>query len=241
MINKLDQVGAVVTTDYRTASVFRKHGIDFCCGGGKTIEKACQSKDANMSLLLDELNALSGETDTNESRYTEWPLTQLVDYIVDHHHVYTKRTLLELDQYLSKVEKVHGEHNPELKKIYHLFSLMAEELTVHMYKEESILFPYIQTLDEYWSKGQPAPKPGFGTIQYPIQMMEQEHEQAGDCMSEIRSLTNDYSPPSHACNTYRVSFKLLEEFEKDLHMHVHLENNILFPRAIQLEKESNQL
>jgi regulator of cell morphogenesis and NO signaling len=230
------QIGDIVASDYRSASVFRKYGIDFCCGGGKTLEAACENKEINADQLLSDLRAIEKDATPSES-YKDWTLSRLIDHIVNKHHSYTRKTIDELDQYLTKVEKVHGSHNPNLKDILKNFEMLAEELSNHMPKEEMILFPYIIEMEKSKEKGLKLPPSPFGTVQNPIQMMENEHEMAGNCMKEIRRLSHDYQLPDHACNTYTVSFKLLEEFEKDLHEHIHLENNILFPKAIELENE----
>lgn len=235
-MNTNSKIGDIVASDYRSASVFRNYGIDFCCGGGKSLDAVCESKGINTHQVLSDILAVKKE-DPTEDNYKDWKFSQLIDHIIEKHHIFTRRTIAELDQYLRKIAKVHGDHNPELKVILKNFELLAEELISHMQKEEMILFPYIMQMEYCKENGSELSPPPFGTIENPIGMMENEHNAAGNCMKEVKDLSNGYMPPEHACNTYVVSFKLLEEFERDLHKHIHLENNILFPKAIELEKE----
>ena len=235
-MNTENKIGEIVAEDYRTASVFKKHGIDFCCGGGKTIDAACQDLDISAMELIKELQVIDGEVNRQRD-YKDWGLTKLVEHIVDKHHSYTRTTISDLKQYLEKVVRVHSNHNPELGIILQYFDGLAAELTLHMHKEELILFPYIKELWTCKENGSIMSPPAFGTIENPIRMMENEHNSAGDAMEQIRTYSNNYNPPEYACNTYTVSYKLLNEFEEDLHEHIHLENNILFPKAIGLERE----
>jgi len=236
-MNAQEHIGDIVTYDYRSASVFRKYGIDFCCGGGKSLESVCEAKGISPDELLSDLMTIGNVAPEAGNQYKDWSFNQLIDHIIDKHHSYTKNTLADLDQYLRKVAKVHGDYNPELHGILSIFISLMEELTLHMNKEEMVLFPYIRKIERCKESNTQLERPPFGTIENPIRMMENEHDMAGNGMKEIRRLSNDFTPPEHACNTYLVSFKVLEEFEMDLHKHIHLENNILFPRAIQLETE----
>lgn len=232
-----DHIGNIVASDYRTATVFKKYNIDFCCGGGKTIEAACQSKGINKNQLLQDLLEIEKGSNPQQDQFNNWDLNRLVNYIEDMHHTYVRTTIVTLSQYLNKVAKVHGAHNPELKEILALFNTVADELEQHMQKEEMTLFAYIKEMANSEALGTDLAKPHFGTIKNPIKMMEVEHDMVGNNMSEISRLSSGYTPPEYACNTYMVSYKLLEEFENDLHQHIHLENNILFPRAIELETQ----
>lgn len=228
-------VAEVVAENIKTAHVFKKHGIDFCCGGGITIEKACEKNHANYAVLKKELE----DIDTVVSKaydYNSWDLSFLVDHIQNVHHTYVEENIPLLVQYANKVAKVHGHHYAEVVEINKLFTEVANELTMHMKKEELILFPYIKKMVKAENEGIIAAKPHFGTVKNPIQLMEDEHENAGDVFKEIARLSNNYTPPENACNTFRALYAKLEEFEQDLHQHIHLENNILFPKAIQLEK-----
>ena len=229
-------VASLVTEDYRTADVFKKHGIDFCCGGKVSIKETCKKKNIDPVMLIDELSVIGNAVDP-EHDYAAWEADRLARYIVEKHHKYVRNNLDLIRQYADKVAMVHGLHHPEVKEIAVLYAQVADELAMHMRKEEVVLFPYIEQLCELKRKNLYAENPPFGTVQNPIRMMEQEHDLAGDIMHRISELSGQYNPPPEACNTYRVLYAKLREFEDDLHMHVHLENNILFPRALELERE----
>lgn len=229
-------VAEVVAENIKTAHVFKKYGIDFCCGGGITIEKACEKNNAEYAMIKKELENVDAEV-SNAYNYNNWDLSFLVDHIQNIHHSYVEENIPLLIQYANKVAKVHGHHYPEVIKIDTLFAEVANELLAHMKKEELLLFPYVKQLVNAEKKGTDASKPHFGTVKNPIHMMEEEHENAGDIFKEIARLSNNYTPPEDACNTFKALYAKLEEFEQDLHQHIHLENNILFPKAIQLEKQ----
>ncbi len=228
-------VAEVVAENIKTAHVFKKHGIDFCCGGGITIEKACKRNHADYSILKKELEDIDAIV-SKAYDYNSWDLSFLIDHIQNVHHTYVEENIPLLVQYANKVAKVHGHHYAEVVKIDKLFAEVANELTMHMKKEELILFPYIKQMVKAEKEGTPPTKSHFGTVKNPIQLMEDEHENAGNIFKEIARLSNNYTPPENACNTFRALYAKLEEFEQDLHQHIHLENNILFPKAIQLEK-----
>ncbi len=236
-ITEEQTVAEVVTENIKSAHIFKKHGIDFCCGGGITIEKACAKKEINFSTLKKELEAIDDVT-SNAYNYDNWDLSFLVDHIVNVHHTYVEENIPLLIQYANKVAKVHGDHYNEVIEVNKLFTEVANELASHMKKEELILFPFIKQLVKAKKEGTKAPKPHFGTVNNPIDMMEDEHENAGNIFKEIARLTNNYNPPEGACNTFKALYAKLDEFEQDLHQHIHLENNILFPKAIQLENNS---
>ena len=229
-INQDLTIGEIVAQDYRTASVFQSHGIDFCCKGGRTVNEVCDNKNLETAALVQELQAATTSKDP-AADYRTWPLDLLADYIEKRHHRYIAQKSPELMQYLNKLCKVHGERHPELFDIRDEFASMARELASHMQKEEMVLFPFVRKLA---TEQQPAPPP-FGTVQNPIRMMMHEHSVEGDRLARITELTSGYTAPADGCTTYRVAFAMLKEFEEDLHHHIHLENNILFPRAIQLE------
>lgn len=229
-------VGQLVAHDYRTAAVFKKYGIDFCCQGNRTIADAVENRKMNIQAVLDDLQ-LAVEAKEPITDFNSWPLDFLVDYIENEHHRYVEEKSSEIKPYLNKICHVHGDHHPELFEIQKQFNTAVGELTVHMKKEEFILFPFIRKLSKAKHEGRQIDAPPFGTIQNPIAMMNQEHETEGDRFQQIDQLSNNYTPPDDACNTYRVTFALLREFEQDLHMHIHLENNILFPQSIELEKQ----
>jgi regulator of cell morphogenesis and NO signaling len=229
-------VAELVVEDYRAAEVFKKNGIDFCCGGKKTVAEVCRQKGMDASVLAAALSHLNEAPVAGQRLdFQSWPLPFLADYIVNVHHRYVLEKVPQIMQYASKVAQVHGHAYTETVAIAEKFELLAEELIVHLKKEEHILFPYVKFLQEAKEGKAAIATPPFGSVQNPIQVMEAEHESAGDAMREIRALSDDFTPPESACNTYRVLYKLLEEFEADLHRHVHLENNILFPRAQELE------
>lgn len=235
-ITKKTVIGELVAKDYRTASVFKKNGIDFCCNGNRTIEDACSEKQIAAEELLDVLAEVSKKDNSIGTDYNAWPLDLLADYIEKKHHRYVEEKIQEIKPYLTKVVKAHSDRHPELLEVDRLFNESAGELTMHMKKEELMLFPYIRKMVQSGQKGELV-KAHFGTVQNPIKMMMQEHDQEGERFRKISELTYNYLPPADACNTYRVTLSLLKEFEEDLHMHIHLENNILFPKSIVMEEE----
>ncbi|HMU99359.1 MAG: iron-sulfur cluster repair di-iron protein [Bacteroidia bacterium] len=230
-------IGELVAKDYRTASVFKKYSIDFCCQGNRTIEEACEKKNIDTKKVLEDLVAMMESKSESTTDYQSWPLDLLADYIEKKHHRYVQEKTLEIQPYLDKICKVHGERHPELLKIKEEFNASAGELAAHMKKEELILFPFIRKMTQAKMENIKVDAAHFGTVINPIQMMMDEHTVEGNRFRKIEELSNNYTPPQDACNTYRVSFSLLKEFEQDLHLHIHLENNILFPKAIEIEKE----
>ena len=232
-------IGEIVAEDFRTAAIFKKHGIDFCCRGGRTIEEACEKKKVMEQQLIDELSALpSGKGDNVD--VTSWPLDLLANYIVKIHHEYVREKTPMLLQFLDKLCKVHGDRHPELFEVNALFTESAHDLGEHFQKEERVLFPFIEKLAQAAQSGTPLEPSHFGTVENPIEMMKHDHTIEGDRFAKIAELTNGSNPPADACNTYRVAFAMLEEFENDLHRHIHLENNVLFPKAIALEAKLNR-
>jgi regulator of cell morphogenesis and NO signaling len=234
--NTQKQIGQFVAEDYRTASVFTKYKIDFCCNGNRTIEEACEKKGIASNMLLGELDSILNTSTNQTIDYKSWPLDLLIDYIEKKHHRYVEDKIPVLRQFLDKLCRVHGERHPELFKINELFTASAGELAAHMKKEELILFPFIKKMVNAKIENSAIQAPPFGTVENPIAMMMQEHDNEGERFREIDSLTNNYNPPADACNTYKVTFAMLKEFEQDLHLHIHLENNILFPQAMKLEQ-----
>ena len=237
-ITEENTVAEVVTNNIKTADVFKKYGIDFCCGGGISIKKACEKNNISYAELEKELSTINNPI-SNAYNYDAWKLDFLVDHIVNIHHTYVEQSTQILLQYAAKVAKVHGHHYTEVVKINQLFNEVAKELAAHMKKEELILFPFIKKLVKADREGVKANQPHFGTVNNPIKMMEEEHENAGDIFKEIKQLSNNYTPPKEACITFKALYAKLDEFEQDLHQHIHLENNILFPKAIVLEQKNN--
>lgn len=232
-------IGQMVAEDYRKASVFEAFGIDFCCKGNKTMDEVCDAKGINKHLLLKDLEKIKNTETTNPFDYNSWPLDLLADYIEKKHHRYVEEKTVQLKQYLEKISMVHGKQHPELFKIKELFLESAGDLAAHMKKEELILFPYIRKLVVAQKDKNSFNRPQFGTIQNPIEMMKHDHDHEGERFRQIAELSNNYQAPADGCNTYKVTFSLLKEFENDLHLHIHLENNILFPKSIELEKQFN--
>jgi regulator of cell morphogenesis and NO signaling len=228
-------ISEIVADDFRTAAVFQKHGLDFCCGGGVAVAEACRKKGIDLNPLVEELNAVLTAPRQGEPSFNSWTLDFLVDYIVNNHHSYVRQTLPVVYLHAEKVARVHGDRHPEVVRLFDLFSKVSHELLDHMRKEEMLLFPYIRSLVEAQSLGVAPSAPPFGSVRNPIRIMEEDHLVAGDELRAIRELTNNYTPPEDACMTYRVLYQELHDFESDLHRHVHLENNILFPKATALE------
>lgn len=228
-------VGELVAADYRTATVFKNHKIDFCCKGNRTIDEVCNKNQLDTEQLIEELNQLTEKSNYSTTDFASWDSDLLADYIEKKHHRYVEQKIPELKAYLNKIAKVHGQRHPELIEIEQLFTASAHELLQHMQKEENILFPFVRTM----ANGAQLERPHFGTVQNPIKMMMHEHDNEGERFRKIAELSDNYTPPADACTTYKVAFGMLKEFEEDLHLHIHLENNILFPRAIKAEKTMN--
>ncbi|GAB2549999.1 iron-sulfur cluster repair di-iron protein [Rufibacter soli] len=232
-----ESIGELVAKDFRKAQVFKKYGIDFCCGGKKSVAQVCEEKGIDPDVVERELEALPDTSAVAETDFQSWDLSFLADYIVNIHHKYVREAIPALYEYTTKIARVHGSRHPELLEVAKHFTNVANELEAHMPKEERVLFPFIKQLNEAKQKGEKLDKPAFGSIQSPINMMEMEHEAAGGELEAIREKTNNFTLPDDACATYQVAFAKLQEFEEDLHRHIHLENNILFPKALELEKE----
>ena len=227
----------IVTSDFRAAAVFQRFGIDFCCGGGSTLSEACQRQNVDADEVLQALTSACATPDAGTPRFNTWDVGTLVTYIVTNHHAYVRQALPTIQAYTSKIASVHGSNHPELHEVARVFDDVADEMASHMMKEERVLFPYITALGAAAERGTQPPFAPFGRVSNPIQMMEQEHESAGAAMARIRDLTAGYAAPDDACTTYRVTLQELAAFEADLHAHVHLENNILFPKAKELAGE----
>lgn len=221
-------LGEIVADDFRAATVFKEFGIDFCCGGKLTLDEACRARHIGMDEVVQKLNDIQEMAIAPGQNYKEWALDFLADYIVITHHRFVLKTLPDLVYYTEKIAGVHGVNHPELTEVAALFAEVNKELQQHLKMEEEVLFPAIKEVIR--SNSQDAKE----LIRMEIARMTGEHEQAGGAMDRINILTNGYHIPADACNTYRVSLNLLHQFEDDLHIHVHLENNILFPKALML-------
>jgi regulator of cell morphogenesis and NO signaling len=239
MIQKDSKIGEVVAQNFHTARIFESHGLDFCCGGKKTIENACSEKGLNSDVILAELESLNS-TNPSSAHFDKWQADFLTDYIINNHHSYVINNVSLIEHHLAKVVFAHSERHPELKEIESTFLGLKADLLEHMAKEERMLFPYIKKLSFAEKNNIDMPYPPFGSVDNPIKVMEAEHDNAGIYLKKLFNLTNGYNPPQDACATYKVVFDELKEFADDLHMHVHLENNVLFPKAKQLEEKLNK-
>lgn len=236
VINKNTIVGDLVAENYKAATVFSNFKIDFCCNGNRTLETVCTDKDFSLDTLIEKLES-SFIVNSSSDDYKKWDIGFLADYVYNNHHLYVEAKIPEIKQYLNKICSVHGSDHPELYQINELFVGAAGALTQHMKKEELILFPYFKKIATAFKNKSKLELPGFGSAKNPIAVMHQDHDTEGDRFREIAKLTNDYTPPSGACNSYKTTFAMLKEFEADLHKHIHIENNILFKKAIEIEAQ----
>jgi len=236
-ININSVIGDIVAQNYKTAEVFRSYGIDFCCKGNRTIKDLSESGNFDVEKILNDLEKAQSTGVDFGSEYSTWPLDLLADYIEKKYHRYIEEKIPLINEYLTKVCKVHGQGYNSLYKIHELFSSSSEDLLHHIMKEEKILFPYIRKMVSDERQGFSHKSPAFGSIKNPISMMMEEHMTEGDRFAEIASLSNNYTPPANACNTFLVTYALLQEYEEKLHQHIHLENNILFPNSINFEEK----
>ncbi len=226
---KSKTIGEIVTMDGRTARVFNKFGLDFCCSGDVTIESACLDKGLDIQEVLVDIQSLMNNGVKQDNLFNEMSLDRLIQYICVHHHQYIRDIAPAIAKFTDKVAKVHGKNYPNTVQIASLFGALKLELEQHMLKEERILFPYITSMVQESRCLGPF-------TEGPISVMLLEHDAAGDILKKLRILSEHYNLPADACNTFRAAYTNLESFEEDLHMHIHLENNILFPKAIDLEK-----
>ena len=233
MINVNKPVREVALEMPEATRIFEKMKIDYCCGGDKPLQEACASAGVNVDDVMRLLDEAKPEGEARDFR--DASLTDLITHILDKHHVYTKDEMLRLRALFEKVIGAHGANHPELKDIAAQFQALCADLTPHMFKEEQILFPYILELDKAATQNRPAPFAPFGTVNNPVRMMMTEHDTAGDILREMRKLSSDYLVPADACISYQTLYQALEAFEQDLHQHIHLENNLLFPNAVALE------
>jgi regulator of cell morphogenesis and NO signaling len=229
-MNKDISIGELVAMDFRAASVFKDAGIDFCCGGKMTVEQACIDKGLSLAEVAKKLTDLESVPADSIHNFNEWELGFLCDYIVNTHHRFVLKSMPELVHYTEKIALVHGERHQELREVAELFSEINRELLQHLKNEEEVFFPAIKEYLKNRSAG------SRETILNQIKKLLGEHEFAGGAMDKINSITNGYDVPADGCNTYHVTFRLLQQFEDDLHVHVHLENNIVFPKALKTVK-----
>lgn len=226
-------VGQWVAAHPQTSRTFEAARIDYCCGGGKSLEQACRDRQLNPQDILAQLHEAVGMTgDEPTEDWTRTSLAALCDHIEQTHHAYLRTELPRLTTLIAKIVNAHGAAHAELSEVQQEFAALRSELEPHMFKEEQVLFPAIRRLEQ----SETQPMFPFGTVANPIRMMEHEHDTAGNGLARIRELTGDYQTPGDACNTYRAALGGLHELELDLHQHIHKENSILFPRAIERER-----
>jgi regulator of cell morphogenesis and NO signaling len=223
-----------VAADFRAAAVFETFGIDFCCSGRRTLADACQAAAADPDTVVRALDALPPAIETDDDA-ARWPIPRLIDFIVSTHHAYVRSAMPTIARHLGKLNEVHGSRHPELSRVAAYFDQVVSDLGQHMLKEEHVLFPYVRDLAECGDSCGRSRSP-FGTVANPIRMMEREHQEVGDAIRLIRELTRGYASPEDGCTTYAVCMAELQQFERDLHRHVHLENNVLFPAAVRIEQ-----
>jgi regulator of cell morphogenesis and NO signaling len=234
VFSETDTVGEIVTQNPSLSRVFEKAGIDYCCGGKKSLEKACQKKGVVAGEIITQLqDALAAVGDAVAVDPASLSLTELADHIEQTHHAYLRAEFPRLDAMTKKVAAVHGEHEPRLHQIRETFLAFVQELSDHMKKEEHILFPMVRQLDA----SETTPPFHCGSLANPVRQMEMEHDAAGSALETFRELTDGYVPPEWACNTYRALYDALEHLEQDMHQHIHKENNVLFARALEMEQE----
>ncbi len=233
-INKHKKIGEIVSENIKAAHVFKRYNIDFCCGGGTELYKVCKKNKIDYSKIKSELSAVNKIRKKYD--YDKWDLDKLIDHIINYHHKYVEESIVYIREYGRKVSKVHGHHYKEVIKIDKAFNELANELINHMNKEEIILFPYIKRLNHAKKDIEIERNFNFRSVINPINMLEYEHKYASQILKTIKKLSNNYIAPSKSCNTHKAFYSKLEEFEKDLFVHIHLENNILHPKAIELEK-----
>ncbi len=227
-------IGAFVAEDYRTAEVFEKYGIDFCCGGQATLAATCLEKDLDPNRILQEIAAVRSEPLQRNENYAAWSLPFLIDYIVNTHHVYLKENNQPIAAYTQKVAEVHGAHHPEVIEIATIFEKIVTDMAAHLETEEELVFPAIKRADAAISSGKNLQPADRDLLKTSLEKLHREHEEIGDAIHKIRHLANDYAIPDDVCNTFVVSYHKLKEYEDDLHKHVHLENNILFRKTAEL-------
>ncbi len=227
-------VRELVLANPAAARTLEQFGIDYCCGGNKSLAEACANVSVPVERVVGALQKPQSIPDTRDWQIA--PLADLTRYIVEKHHAFTREELKRIKSLLAKVVSVHGTNHPELTRVQSVFRELDQELTMHMMKEEEILFPYIEEMEAAVNAKRSLPSCMFGTVQNPVRMMMMEHDSAGDALREMRESTNSYVVPADGCVSYQELYRALPAFEADLHEHIHLENNILFPRSIQMEE-----
>jgi regulator of cell morphogenesis and NO signaling len=229
-------LGDFVNDDFRAATVFERFGLDYCCHGHQSLEDAARARGVPVAAVIDALSALGAPTPDSQVPAAWSDLANLTRHIVDHHHRYVRTAIPTLNTQLDKLVSRHGERHAELSQVRLTFRQLGDELLTHLDKEENLLFPHLDEMAAANRDGQPLPPGPFATALHPIRVMEADHTLAGDLVQHLRQLTGNFVPPADACTTYRGCYAELAHFEADLHRHIHLENNVLFPRALELER-----
>ncbi len=222
-----------------TTRVFEEFKIDYCCHGDVPFDEACTTAGTSPDLVIEKIEMLlSSEGAAPTDSFKAMRLRDLIGHIIEKHHIFTRNEIRHLMPLMSKVARRHGEYHRNLVEMEEVFKSLCSELGLHMKKEEMVLFPYIEILETADELGRMPMPPPFGTVRNPVTMMVSEHENAGKMLARLRSLSEDYELPEGACPSFTALYHRMEAFEKDLHQHIHLENNLLFPRAIELEKQA---
>jgi regulator of cell morphogenesis and NO signaling len=230
----------LVRENSRVALIFERFGLDFCCGGRRTLREAAAAHGVAIDPIVAAIADVADLPAEDEVTPKYQDLSLLARHIVDHHHGYVRTVIPTISAWLDRLVERHGDRHPELESIRQTFGELADELMTHMVKEENMLFPYIERLAAAGNSGTAVPISPFGTVLNPIGVMEADHALAGELSARLRQLSGGYQPPPDACTTYRLCFEELQQFEHDLHQHIHLENNVLFPRAVDLEQRLGQ-
>jgi len=233
-------VREIATELPQSTRLFEKLRIDYCCGGHRPLSEACASAGVDVDNVMAMLGEVTQSEDTSELDFQNIPIPELITYILDTHHIFTKSEIERLQALTDKVIAAHGANHPELLHLRELWQRLGADLKPHMFKEEQVLFPYIVAMVQAADHKRAAPFAPFGTVNNPIRMMMREHDAAGEIVRELRALTSDYKAPADACISYQTLYQALENFERDLHQHIHLENNILFPKALAMESRLEQ-
>ena len=233
--NDETKVKDIALSNPAARQILEDAGLDYCCGGGKSLHEACLHADVPAEEILNRLRENSKHVDPDEASWTSAPLSDLTRHIRDRHHRYVREAIARVQPLLDKVDAKHGKNHSEIADIRRLFTEVGREMIMHMQKEEQILFPYIDALERARSTHSSVEPPFFQTVRNPIHAMMKEHDAAGELVKQIREASLEYTTPADVCTSYKALYRDLREFEADLHQHVHLENNILFPRAVEME------
>ena len=234
-MNLIDKtIGQIVADDFRTAKVFEKYGIDFCCGGNVGLAATCKKKGLDFTKIMNELDAAKSKPIERGQDYVKWELPFLADYIINAHHTYLKENTSQINAYARKIAEVHGAHHPELTEIAAIFDKIVTDMAAHLRNEEEVFFPALKRACLSRKAGSAVESKDAKTIKTSLDQLAKEHEEIGDAAHTLRRLSKEYAIPGDVCNTFVLTYRKLEEFEDDLHKHVHLENNILFPGVERL-------